>query len=108
MGWDMRLTIPCYFLSDVIGVAKSAGDVQTVTIRSSNREVAKREVSMIDDSGKVVNLTLWGKEVRFHCLCSCFCRKLGPYKRQGFHQGIKHSKFEMKVEKRKALESMTM
>lgn len=47
---------------DIIGVAKSAGDVQTVTIRSSNREVAKRDVSVIDDSGKVVNLTLWGKE----------------------------------------------
>ncbi|XP_071850158.1 replication protein A 70 kDa DNA-binding subunit-like [Apostichopus japonicus] len=47
---------------DVIGVAKMAGEVQKVTIKSSSREVSKRDVSLVDDSGKVVNMTLWGKE----------------------------------------------
>ncbi|PIK46206.1 putative replication protein A 70 kDa DNA-binding subunit [Apostichopus japonicus] len=47
---------------DVIGVAKTAGEVQKVTIKSSSREVSKRDVSLVDDSGKVVNMTLWGKE----------------------------------------------
>ena len=49
--------------SDVIGVCKSVSDVTAVTIKSSNREVNKRSLQLVDDSQKEVSLTLWGKEV---------------------------------------------
>uniref|UniRef100_A0A8C6VEJ0 Replication protein A subunit n=1 Tax=Naja naja TaxID=35670 RepID=A0A8C6VEJ0_NAJNA len=47
-------------LVDVIGVCKSYEDTQKVTIRSSNREVSKRELHLLDTSGKTVTVTLWG------------------------------------------------
>ncbi|XP_071499912.1 replication protein A 70 kDa DNA-binding subunit-like [Diadema antillarum] len=47
---------------DVIGVCKSVSDVSSVTIKSSNREVSKRALQLVDDSQKEVSLTLWGKE----------------------------------------------
>ncbi|XP_026576944.1 replication protein A 70 kDa DNA-binding subunit isoform X1 [Pseudonaja textilis] len=47
-------------LVDVIGVCKSYEDAQKVTIKSSNREVSKRELHLMDTSGKTVTVTLWG------------------------------------------------
>ncbi|XP_038058946.1 replication protein A 70 kDa DNA-binding subunit-like isoform X3 [Patiria miniata] len=47
---------------DVIGVVKSASDVTTITTKTTNRELTKRELHIIDDSSKVVTLTLWGNE----------------------------------------------
>ncbi|XP_072044215.1 replication protein A 70 kDa DNA-binding subunit-like isoform X2 [Amphiura filiformis] len=47
---------------DIIGVVKSTGDVTTITTRATNREVSKRELQLLDETNKVVNLTLWGKE----------------------------------------------
>ncbi|XP_034280380.1 replication protein A 70 kDa DNA-binding subunit isoform X1 [Pantherophis guttatus] len=47
-------------LVDVIGVCKSYEDTQKVTIKSSNREVFKRELHLMDMSGKTVTVTLWG------------------------------------------------
>ncbi|XP_030847892.1 replication protein A 70 kDa DNA-binding subunit isoform X2 [Strongylocentrotus purpuratus] len=47
---------------DVIGVCKSTSDLTAVTIKSSNREVNKRSLQLVDDSQKEVSLTLWGKE----------------------------------------------
>ncbi|XP_064612626.1 replication protein A 70 kDa DNA-binding subunit-like [Liolophura sinensis] len=49
-------------LIDVIGVVRSAGDVGTVVGRQSNREISKRELQLVDQSGMGVNLTLWGNE----------------------------------------------
>ncbi|XP_022052739.2 replication protein A 70 kDa DNA-binding subunit-like isoform X1 [Acanthochromis polyacanthus] len=46
---------------DLIGVCKSAEDVSRITTKSS-REVSKRELSLIDTTGKVVTVTLWGDE----------------------------------------------
>ncbi|KAM6960970.1 replication protein A 70 kDa DNA-binding subunit [Aplochiton taeniatus] len=46
---------------DVIGVCKSVDDVTRLTTKT-NREVSKRTVNMMDMSGKVVTLTLWGEE----------------------------------------------
>ncbi|XP_034461512.1 replication protein A 70 kDa DNA-binding subunit-like isoform X8 [Hippoglossus hippoglossus] len=46
---------------DVIGVCKSAEDVCRITTKTS-REVSKRALSLIDTTGKVVTVTLWGKE----------------------------------------------
>ncbi|XP_029375907.1 replication protein A 70 kDa DNA-binding subunit-like isoform X2 [Echeneis naucrates] len=46
---------------DVIGVCKSAEDVSRITTKTS-REVSKRAVNLIDTTGKVVTVTLWGEE----------------------------------------------
>lgn len=47
---------------DVIGVCKSAEDITRITTKTS-REVSKRTLNLMDTSGKVVAVTLWGEEV---------------------------------------------
>lgn len=49
-------------LIDVIGVCKSAAELSTVTSRSTSKKISKRDIQLMDRSGKVVNLTLWGAE----------------------------------------------
>ncbi|XP_039224193.1 replication protein A 70 kDa DNA-binding subunit [Crotalus tigris] len=49
-------------LVDVIGVCKSYEDPQKITIKASNREVSKRELHLMDMSGKTVTVTLWGAD----------------------------------------------
>ena len=57
----------CIVITDIIGVVKSTGDVATITTKTTNRELTKRELQIIDDSEKIVTLTLWGSEVKiFH------------------------------------------
>ncbi|XP_042354869.1 replication protein A 70 kDa DNA-binding subunit-like [Plectropomus leopardus] len=46
---------------DVIGVCKDAEDVFRITTKTS-REVSKRALNLIDTTGKVVTVTLWGEE----------------------------------------------
>ncbi|KAH3857539.1 hypothetical protein DPMN_100149, partial [Dreissena polymorpha] len=46
---------------DVIGVVKSMSDVTSITTKQ-NKELTKREVQLADQSGMVVNLTLWGND----------------------------------------------
>uniref|UniRef100_A0A8C2Z9Y1 Replication protein A subunit n=1 Tax=Cyclopterus lumpus TaxID=8103 RepID=A0A8C2Z9Y1_CYCLU len=46
---------------DVIGVCKSAEDVSRITTKTS-KEVSKRALNLIDTTGKVVTVTLWGEE----------------------------------------------
>lgn len=50
-------------LSDVIGICKSYEDATKITVKSSNREVFKRNMNLMDMSGKMVAVTLWGAEV---------------------------------------------
>uniref|UniRef100_A0A8B9SHW9 Replication protein A subunit n=1 Tax=Anas platyrhynchos TaxID=8839 RepID=A0A8B9SHW9_ANAPL len=47
---------------DVIGICKSYEDVTKITVKASNREVSKRNVHLMDTSGKLVTATLWGNE----------------------------------------------
>ncbi|XP_053130539.1 replication protein A 70 kDa DNA-binding subunit [Hemicordylus capensis] len=47
---------------DVIGICKSFEDVTKITVKSCNREVSKRDVYLMDMSGKMVAVTLWGFE----------------------------------------------
>lgn len=47
---------------DVIGVCKTVDEVTRLTTKT-NREVSKRTVHLMDMSGKVVTVTLWGEEV---------------------------------------------
>uniref|UniRef100_A0A3B4AAN1 Replication protein A subunit n=1 Tax=Periophthalmus magnuspinnatus TaxID=409849 RepID=A0A3B4AAN1_9GOBI len=46
---------------DVIGVCKSVEEVTRLTTKT-NREVSKRNLNLMDMSGKVVTVTLWGEE----------------------------------------------
>ncbi|KAK5868813.1 hypothetical protein PBY51_009790 [Eleginops maclovinus] len=46
---------------DVIGVCKSVDDVTRLTTKA-NKEVSKRTLNLMDMSGKVVTVTLWGEE----------------------------------------------
>lgn len=50
-------------MTDVIGVCKSVDEATRLTTRS-NREVSKRTLHLMDMSGKLVTVTLWGEEVR--------------------------------------------
>uniref|UniRef100_A0A8B9NRC0 Replication protein A subunit n=1 Tax=Accipiter nisus TaxID=211598 RepID=A0A8B9NRC0_9AVES len=47
---------------DVIGICKSYEDVTKITVKANNREVSKRNVHLMDISGKLVTATLWGNE----------------------------------------------
>ncbi|KAM5274251.1 replication protein A 70 kDa DNA-binding subunit isoform 2-T2 [Ctenodactylus gundi] len=49
-------------LVDIIGICKSYEDATKITIKSNNREVAKRNIYLMDTSGKVVTATLWGED----------------------------------------------
>ncbi|XP_030633337.1 replication protein A 70 kDa DNA-binding subunit [Chanos chanos] len=46
---------------DVIGVCKSAEDVTRITTKNS-REVSKRNIQLMDMSGRVIQVTMWGAE----------------------------------------------
>ncbi|XP_061917975.1 replication protein A 70 kDa DNA-binding subunit [Entelurus aequoreus] len=46
---------------DVIGVCKSVDEVTRLTTKT-NREVSKRTLNLMDSSGKLVTLTLWGED----------------------------------------------
>ncbi|XP_078142732.1 replication protein A 70 kDa DNA-binding subunit-like isoform X2 [Centroberyx gerrardi] len=46
---------------DVIGVCKSVEEVSRITTKTS-REVSKRALNLMDTTGKVVTVTLWGEE----------------------------------------------
>ncbi|KAL0597494.1 Replication protein A 70 kDa DNA-binding subunit [Plecturocebus cupreus] len=47
---------------DIIGICKSYEDATKIIVRSNNREVAKRNIYLMDTSGKVVTATLWGDD----------------------------------------------
>ncbi|TSN39301.1 Replication protein A 70 kDa DNA-binding subunit [Bagarius yarrelli] len=46
---------------DVIGVCKTVEDVTRITTKNS-REVSKRNIQLMDMSGKIIQVTLWGNE----------------------------------------------
>ncbi|XP_053552909.1 replication protein A 70 kDa DNA-binding subunit-like, partial [Bombina bombina] len=52
-------------LLDIIGICKSYEDATKITVKSNNREVSKRNIHLMDTSGKMVTTTLWGDDVRF-------------------------------------------
>ena len=47
---------------DVLGVVKEVGPITKITTKSTNRDLAKRELVIVDQSGFQVRLTLWGKQ----------------------------------------------
>ncbi|RDA91313.1 hypothetical protein CP533_1578 [Ophiocordyceps camponoti-saundersi (nom. inval.)] len=46
---------------DVIGVLKDVGDVGEITSKKDGRPFQKRELTLVDDTGYSVRVTVWGK-----------------------------------------------
>lgn len=46
---------------DVIGVLKEVGEVNQITSKSTQKPYDKRDLTMVDDTGYSVKLTIWGK-----------------------------------------------
>ncbi|KAJ9156512.1 Replication protein A subunit [Pleurostoma richardsiae] len=46
---------------DVIGVLKDVGEVSQIVSKSSGKPYDKRELTLVDDSGFSVRVTIWGK-----------------------------------------------
>jgi len=44
---------------DVIGVLKNVSEMSSIRTRTSNEEIAKREITLVDSSNRSVDLTLW-------------------------------------------------
>ncbi|BES96364.1 Replication protein A 70 kDa DNA-Hypothetical protein [Nesidiocoris tenuis] len=49
-------------LIDFVGVCKAAGDIVNLTSRTTNRELKKRDLTLVDQSKAAVTLTLWGNQ----------------------------------------------
>ncbi|XP_070150372.1 replication protein A 70 kDa DNA-binding subunit-like isoform X2 [Polyergus mexicanus] len=47
---------------DVLGVVTTFNDVQHVVQRTTGRELVKRDVNIMDDSGAMIRVTLWEKQ----------------------------------------------
>ncbi|CAB3381247.1 Hypothetical predicted protein [Cloeon dipterum] len=47
---------------DVVAVCQVTSDVQTLMSRASQRELKKRDITLVDDSKHAVTLTLWGEQ----------------------------------------------
>lgn len=50
--------------ADIIGIIQEVGEVQSLTSKKNGQELLKSEVTLIDDTGVQVRLTLWGKEAQ--------------------------------------------
>lgn len=46
---------------DIIGVLQDVGEVSEITSKSSGKPYSKRELTLVDDTGYNVRLTIWGK-----------------------------------------------
>ncbi|KAJ2519534.1 Replication factor A protein 1 [Coemansia sp. RSA 2049] len=49
---------------DVIGIVQHVEEITEITMKTDNRKVAKRELSVVDKSGFLVRVTLWGEEAK--------------------------------------------
>lgn len=47
---------------DVVAIAHRIGDVQTLTQKTTQKELQKRDITLVDDSNAEISLTIWGKE----------------------------------------------
>ncbi|XP_029174342.1 replication protein A 70 kDa DNA-binding subunit-like [Nylanderia fulva] len=47
---------------DILGIVTTFNDVQHITQRSTGRELVKRDINIVDDSGAMISVTLWGKQ----------------------------------------------
>lgn len=48
---------------DVVGVVKSCGEKTSITVKSTGKELTKRDITIVDDTNHSINVALWGKTV---------------------------------------------
>ncbi|SGZ22739.1 BQ5605_C022g09535 [Microbotryum silenes-dioicae] len=46
---------------DVLGIVKDNGDLSEITAKATNKQIKKRELTIVDRSGYSVRVTLWGR-----------------------------------------------
>lgn len=54
--------LPKDSMVDVIGVVQDIGEVQHITSKTTNRELVKRDITLLDRSNTCVKMTLWGRQ----------------------------------------------
>ncbi|KAG0725250.1 Replication protein A DNA-binding subunit [Chionoecetes opilio] len=59
---DQLEALPKDTILDVIGVCKEVFDLSHVTMRSTGKELTKRDLSLVDTTAREVRLTLWGTQ----------------------------------------------
>lgn len=47
---------------DVIGVVRECGEIQQITAKTTQRQLIKRDVTIIDSSRSAIKVTFWGKQ----------------------------------------------
>ncbi|KAI8787409.1 replication protein A 70 kDa DNA-binding subunit-like [Biomphalaria glabrata] len=47
---------------DIVGIVKVCNDVSSVVSKQTQKEIVKRDLQLVDQSGVAVNLTLWGDD----------------------------------------------
>lgn len=47
---------------DIIGVAHDVGDLGNITVKSTGKQLSKRDITLVDKTAHGVRITLWGKE----------------------------------------------
>ncbi|KAL7283639.1 hypothetical protein ACG7TL_003075 [Trametes sanguinea] len=54
--------LPKDAICDVIGIVKEVGELSTITSKATNKEIPKRDLTVVDKSRFSVRVTLWGKQ----------------------------------------------
>lgn len=58
----------CY-ITDVLGIAKSCEEIQTLRARTTGRELRKRDVMLVDESNTMVKDWLLKENIYYICVC---------------------------------------
>jgi len=57
---------------DICAVVHNTGELSTFIAKTSQREMTKRDLELVDDTNRSVRLTLWGEEVNSFCFLTHF------------------------------------
>lgn len=49
---------------DVIGIVKECGELSEITVKSTQKQLTKRDLTLVDTSSASIRLTLWGKQAQ--------------------------------------------
>lgn len=47
---------------DVIGIVKECGELSEITVKSTQKQLTKRDLTLVDTSSASIRVTLWGKQ----------------------------------------------
>ncbi len=51
-----------FHIQDIVAIVHETGELTSIVAKTSQRELQKRDLGLVDDSGCLVRLTLWGNE----------------------------------------------